>query len=89
MGIVALIEWGWLCRSCSVVSAFLKPRMCPEVPPNSPHSSHTFPSQPQGPEAREPASGREEQHPYSRLRHGLPTGRGQSLGNQLRVSEPF
>ncbi|VTJ82467.1 Hypothetical predicted protein [Marmota monax] len=41
---------------------------------------------PQGPEAREPAAGREEQHPHRGLRHGVPAGGGQPPGDQLRVS---
>lgn len=48
-----------------------------------------FPVQPQRSEAREPAAGREEQHPDSRLRHGVSAGRRQSAGDQLRVSHHF
>lgn len=41
--------------------------------------------QPQRSEAWESATRRKEQHQDSRLRHGLPSGRGQSAGNQLWV----
>lgn len=44
--------------------------------------------QPQRSEAREPVTRRKEQHQDSRLRHGLPSGRRQSAGNELRVCEP-
>lgn len=42
--------------------------------------------QPQRSEAGELVAGREEQHPDSGLRHGVSAGRGQSAGDQLRVS---
>lgn len=42
--------------------------------------------QSQRPEAREPAPGWEEQHPYCWLWHGLPTGGRQSVRDQLWVS---
>ena len=48
--------------------------------------SPTILSQPQRPEAREPASGREKQHPHCRLRHGVPASGGQPFGDQLWVS---
>lgn len=46
-----------------------------------------FPLQPPRFEARELVVRREEQHQDRRLRHGVSAGRGQSAGDQLRVSE--